>query len=146
MNNQLNEQFEVVVKKYKEATLDKCSAGELKQYHAFLLEHGAINGFNEAQYQQLCNYIRILLALKKPHWTVLPTFWLALVSASASVIGIIIALYLRPQTTISSSQQNVKELIMQPAKQPENQQNIIKPILLQNSSNLTSIRQAKEAK
>ena len=38
--------------------------------------------------------IRALLAdLKKPHWTVTPTFWLALMSAAAAIAACIIAWY-----------------------------------------------------
>ena len=61
MSNQTAEQFEAIVKKFRESTLDKCSENELRQYHTFLLEHGAVGGFNETTYHQLCDYIRTIL-------------------------------------------------------------------------------------
>jgi hypothetical protein len=84
------EQFNAIVKKYKESTLDGCSEDELRQYHTFLLERGAVGGFNETTYYQLCDHIRTLLLhretqnkleeLKEPHWTTRAGFWVGLVT------------------------------------------------------------------
>jgi hypothetical protein len=64
MSNQTTEQFEAIVKKYRESALDKCPENELRQYHTFLLEHGAVGGFNETTYYQLLGYMEKLLIVK----------------------------------------------------------------------------------
>jgi hypothetical protein len=64
MNNPTAEQFDVIVKKYRESALDKCPENELRQYHTFLLEHGAVGGFNETTYYQLLGYIEKLSIVK----------------------------------------------------------------------------------
>lgn len=138
MSNQTAEQFEAIVKKFRESTLDKCSENELRQYHTFLLEHGAVGGFNETTYNRMCDHINSLLMhqetqkkleeLKKPHWTVLPIFGLAFVSASAAVIGIFISLNSKPQIAVSTNPEPEKTTATSAPKKPEPQQNILKPI------------------
>jgi len=104
MNNQITEQFEAILKMYKKSTLDKCSELELRQYHIFLLEHGAINGLNETTYFQLCDHIRTLLLhldthkkfdeLKKPHK---PTFRLLVLSVILTFLALGVAILSLPQ-------------------------------------------------
>ncbi|MDD5285296.1 MAG: hypothetical protein PHD54_05515 [Desulfuromonadaceae bacterium] len=64
MNNRTDEQFDAIVKKYKESTMVNCSEEELKRYQTFLLEQGARNGLNENTYYQLLGYIEKLLIVK----------------------------------------------------------------------------------
>jgi hypothetical protein len=66
--------------------------------------------------------------LKKPHWTVLPIFWLAFVSASAALIGIFLTLNSRPQTIVSSSHGPEKTSLIQPPKNTEFQGTTLQPI------------------
>lgn len=138
MNTDRDEKFNAIVKEYEERTLDKLPKHQLDGYISFLTKCGSHNGFNVDTYNRICDYINSLLMhqetqkkleeLKKPHWTVLPIFWLAFVSASAAVIGIFISLNSRPQATVSTSHEPKKTELIQTPSKPEHQQNILKPI------------------
>ncbi len=64
MNNPIDEQFEDILNKYREATLDECPPDELKKHLKYLRTHGARNGLNEKAYYQLLDSIEKLLVSK----------------------------------------------------------------------------------
>jgi hypothetical protein len=138
MSQQDKEKFNTIVKEFKEGSLDKLPKQTLEDYRSFLTECGAVNALNVDTYYQICNHLRTLLMhqetqknleeLKKPHWTVIPIFVLALISAIAAVTGIFITLNSKSQTIVSTNHEPEKTIVTPAQKKPEHQQNILRPI------------------
>jgi len=138
MNTQAEEKFNTIVKEFREGLLDNLPKQKLEDYHSFLTECGAVNGLNVETYYKICDHLRTLLMhqesqkkleeLKKPHWTVIPIFVVALISAIAAVAVIFITSNSKSQTNASINRELEKTIATPASKKPEPQQNILKPI------------------
>ena len=69
------------------ARLHQLAAEELRRR-----ENEEVEKFADARNTRIERHLK---ELKKPHWTVVPTFWFALISAIAAIVVIILTLLLK---------------------------------------------------
>jgi len=121
----LYEELDLIIKAFKANELTKLSIEELTHYHSFVSEYGHICTVNIDLLNRICEHIRTLIALKnkekldearhheiqnkleelkKPHWTVNPTFWVSLVAMIAACIAAYFTVFPRSSQPASGGQ------------------------------------------
>ncbi|MSM41571.1 MAG: hypothetical protein GJT30_18300 [Geobacter sp.] len=111
---ELDEKYECLRKTYADGNLDKLSIEQLKDYHSMVMTHGNRNQLNQDTYNHLINEIsnikrhketqEKLKELKKPHWTVNPTFWVSLIAMTAACIAAFFTVFPRSSQPANGGQ------------------------------------------